>query len=60
VPDDVDLDEAGRDVFMRMAVVRKYGIPELQPGQHFAVRYGEGPKGPITAEIYPDAKSLSI
>jgi CspA family cold shock protein len=46
--------ESAPDVFVHMETLRRFGITELRPGQHVLVRYGEGPKGLMVAEIRPD------
>lgn len=46
--------EGTPDVFVHMETLRRFGITELRPGQHVLVRYGEGPKGLMVAEIRPD------
>jgi CspA family cold shock protein len=33
--------------------MRRYGFAELKPGQMVLVRYGDGPKGLMAAEIRP-------
>lgn len=40
------------DIFVHMETLRRYGITELKPGQPVMVRYGEGPKGLMAAEVY--------
>jgi CspA family cold shock protein len=42
------------DIFVHMETLRRYGITELRPGQTVLVRYGDGPKGLMAAEIRPD------
>jgi CspA family cold shock protein len=42
------------DIFVHMETLRKYGIVELRPGQTLWIRWGEGPKGRMVAEIRPD------
>lgn len=42
------------DIFVHMETLRRYGITELRPGQTVLVRYGDGPKGLMAAEILPD------
>lgn len=42
------------DIFVHMETLRRFGIAELRPGQFVLVRFGEGPKGLMAAEIYPD------
>lgn len=46
--------EGSPDVFVHMETLRRFGITELRPGQHVLVRYGNGPKGLMVAEIRPD------
>jgi CspA family cold shock protein len=41
------------DIFVHMETLRRFGITELRPGQHVLVRYGDGPKGKMVAEIRP-------
>jgi cold shock protein len=41
------------DIFVHMEVMRRYGFAELKPGQMVLVRYGDGPKGLMAAEIRP-------
>ncbi len=44
----------GEDIFVHMETLRKFGLTELRPGQWVLVRFGEGPKGLMAAEIFPD------
>lgn len=46
--------ESGRDIFVHMETLRRYGIAELRPGQIVLARYGEGPKGLMAAEVRPE------
>ncbi len=46
--------EGTPDIFVHMETLRRFGIAELRPGQMVLVRYGEGPKGLMAAEIRPD------
>lgn len=39
------------DIFVHMETLRRYGIRELKPGQKVVVRYGQGPKGLMVAQI---------
>lgn len=39
------------DMFIHMETMRRFGIVELKPGQKVIVRYGDGPKGLMVAEI---------
>ena len=41
------------DIFIHMETLRRFGITELRPGQTVLVRYGDGPKGLMVAEIRP-------
>lgn len=42
------------DIFVHMETLRRYGITELRPGQSVLVRFGDGEKGLMAAEIHPD------
>jgi len=42
------------DIFIHMETLRRFGLTELRPGQYVQVRFGNGPKGLMAAEIYPD------
>jgi CspA family cold shock protein len=39
------------DIFLHMETLRRYAIPELQPDQVLYVRFGEGPKGLMAADV---------
>ncbi len=39
------------DIFVHMETLRRYGIAELKPGDTVYVRYGDGPKGLMAAEV---------
>jgi CspA family cold shock protein len=41
------------DIFVHMETLRRFGIAELRPGQIVLVRFGDGPKGLMAAEIRP-------
>jgi CspA family cold shock protein len=43
-----------QDIFIHMETLRRFGLTELRPGQFVLVRFGNGPKGLMAAEIYPD------
>jgi CspA family cold shock protein len=45
------------DIFVHMETLRRYGLTELRPGQIVMVRYGDGPKGLMAAEVRPDTGS---
>lgn len=47
------LPETQEDLFIHMETLRRYGIAELRPGQVMIVRYGNGAKGLMVAEIRP-------
>ncbi|WP_333821569.1 cold-shock protein [Pinisolibacter sp.] len=46
--------EGTDDIFVHMETLRRYGLAELRPGQVVWVRFGDGPKGLMAAEIRPD------
>lgn len=48
------------DIFVHMETLRRFGITELRPGQYVLVRFGEGPKGLMAAEIFPDEDDKTI
>jgi CspA family cold shock protein len=37
-----------------METLRRFGLTELRPGQVVLVRFGDGEKGLMAAEIHPD------
>lgn len=45
--------EGTEDIFVHMETLRRYGITELKPGDSVLVRFGDGPKGLMAAEIRP-------
>jgi CspA family cold shock protein len=45
------------DIFIHMEILRRYGIQDLQPGQFVFVRFGDGPKGLMAAEVRLDGSS---
>lgn len=47
------LPETQEDLFIHMETLRRFGIAELRPGQMMTVRYGNGAKGLMVAEIRP-------
>jgi len=47
--------EGTEDIFVHMETLRRYGLTELRPGQVVLVRYGDGEKGLMAAEIHPDS-----
>lgn len=46
--------EGTEDIFVHMETLRRFGLTELRPGQTVLVRFGNGPKGLMAAEIRPD------
>ncbi len=50
--------EGTPDIFVHMETLRRYGIAELRPGQTVLVRFGDGPKGLMAAEVRPDGGGL--
>lgn len=49
--------EGTEDIFIHMETLRRYGLAELRPGQFVMVRFGNGEKGLMAAEIHPYAAS---
>ncbi len=45
--------EGTEDIFIHMETLRRYGLTELRPGQFVMVRFGDGQKGLMAAEIQP-------
>ena len=45
--------EGTPDIFVHMETLRRYGLMELKPGQMVLVRFGNGPKGLMAAEVRP-------
>jgi CspA family cold shock protein len=43
--------EGQPDIFVHMETLRRYGIAELKPGDKVLVRYGDGSKGLMAAEV---------
>jgi CspA family cold shock protein len=43
--------EGHPDIFVHMEVLRRFGIQDLTPGQFVFVRFGDGPKGKMAAEV---------
>lgn len=39
------------DIFVHMETLRRYGIAELKPGEQVFVRFGDGSKGLMAAEV---------
>jgi cold shock protein len=49
--------EGTEDIFVHMETLRRFGLTELRPGQVVLVRFGDGDKGLMAAEIHPDMLS---
>ena len=43
--------EGTPDIFVHMETLRRYGITELKPGDRVLVRFGDGSKGLMAAEV---------
>jgi cold shock protein len=43
--------EGTPDIFVHMETLRRYGIAELKPGEKVLVRFGDGGKGLMAAEV---------
>lgn len=41
------------DIFVHMETMRRFGFSELRAGQEILVRFGDGPKGLMAAELKP-------
>lgn len=46
--------EGTEDIFVHMETLRRFGLTELRPGQVVLVRFGDGDKGLMAAEVHPD------
>lgn len=46
--------EGTPDIFVHMETLRRHGLTELRPGQSVLVRYGDGSKGLMAAEVKAD------
>ena len=47
--------EGTEDIFVHMETLRRFGMTELRPGQVVLVRYGDGSKGLMAAEVQPES-----
>jgi CspA family cold shock protein len=45
--------EGTQDIFVHMETLRRYGVAELRPGESLLVRFSDGPKGLMAAEVRP-------
>ena len=52
--------EGTEDIFVHMETLRQYGLAELRPGQTVLVRYGNGAKGLMAAEVLPDTGASGL
>ena len=50
--------EGTEDIFVHMETLRRYGLTDLKPGDSLLVRFGDGPKGLMAAEVRPLETSL--
>ncbi len=50
--------EGTEDIFIHMETLRRFGLTKLRPGQVVLVRFGNGDKGLMAAEIHPDTPSF--
>ena len=50
--------EGTDDIFVHMETLRRFGVAELRPGQSVLVRFGNGPRGLMAAEIYADVGAV--
>lgn len=41
------------DVFVHMEVLRRYGLPDLNPGEAVLLRRSQGPRGQMAVEVRP-------
>jgi CspA family cold shock protein len=47
----VSCGEGTDDIFVHIETLRRFGADDVLPGQALQIRIGNGPKGPLVAEI---------
>jgi len=47
----ISRDEDSPDIFVHLRVLKRAGLEEIFPGQMVLVRVGDGPRGPLVAEV---------
>ncbi|HZG28514.1 cold shock protein (beta-ribbon, CspA family) [Ensifer adhaerens] len=52
--------EGTEDIFIHMETLRRFGMTELRPGQTVLIRFGDGEKGLMAAEIHPDVPAPPV
>jgi CspA family cold shock protein len=52
--------EGTEDIFIHMETLRRFGMTELRPGQTVLIRFGNGDKGLMAAEIHPDVPTPPV
>jgi cold shock protein len=48
------------DIFVHMETLRRFGFTELRPGQWVQVKFGDGSKGTMAAELRPDGATQGL